>query len=177
MAGRRQQPVDAPAPRIMVGRIGSAHGLQGWLRIQSYTEPYENILDYSPWQLRIAADWCSVEVIQGRRQGKGLVAKLTGCDDRDAAHDLLGAEIFVHRQQLPKPNALQYYWADLIGAAVVNCAGVRLGRVVGLLSTGANDVLRTQGDRERLIPFLLNDVVREVDLSNRTIRVDWEPDF
>nr|MBS0022228.1 ribosome maturation factor RimM [Gammaproteobacteria bacterium] len=168
---------DGPAPRIVVGRVGSAHGIQGWLRIQSYTQPQENILDYSPWRLRIATDWRSVEVVEGRRQGKGLVVKLAGCADREAAHQLLGAEIFVDRQQLPEPNAMEYYWADLIGVVVVNCSGVELGRVVGLLATGANDVLRTQGDRERLIPFLLNDVVREVDLRNRTIRVDWEPDF
>jgi 16S rRNA processing protein RimM len=72
---------------------------------------------------------------------------------------------------------MEYYWADLLGMEVVNCSGVWLGRVVGLLSTGANDVLRIQGDQERLIPFLLNDVVREIDLKDKTMRVDWEPDF
>lgn len=168
---------EKPTDRIAVGRIGSAHGVHGWVRIQSFTEPPANIFDYSPWQLRLTANWRSAEVIQGRRQGKGWVAKLVGYEDRDAVHNLLGAEIYVDRERLPAPNAMEYYWADLLGARVVNCSGVELGRVVGLLSTGANDVLRILGDRERLIPFLLTEVVREVDLRNQTIRVDWEADF
>ncbi len=168
---------EKPTQRIVVGRVGSAHGVHGWVRVQSFTEPQANILDYSPWQLRLAADWRSVEVVHGRCLGRGLAVKLAGCDDRDAARDLLGAQIYVEREQLPAPSAREYYWADLLGARVVNCSGIEFGRVIGLLSTGANDVLRTSGDRERLIPFLLNDVVREVDLRNQTIRVDWEADF
>lgn len=163
--------------RIAVGRIGRAYGVQGWVRIESYTEPPANIFTYCPWQLRMPAGWRAAEAVEGRRQGKGLVAKLAGCDDRDTARGLQGAEIFIDRQQLPESNAMEYYWADLLGAEVVNCVGISLGRVVGLLCTGANDVLRVQGDRERLVPFLLNEVVREVDLNAKIIRVDWEPDF
>jgi 16S rRNA processing protein RimM len=177
MATCTRQRVDLPVQRLVVGRVGSAFGVHGWMRIQSYTEPQENILDYSPWQLRLAADWRSAEVVEGRRQGKGLVVKVAGCDDRDSARALLGAEIWVDRRQLSEPDVMEYYWADLLGMEVVNCSGVWLGRVVGLLSTGANDVLRIQGDQERLIPFLLNDVVREIDLKDKTMRVDWEPDF
>ena len=172
-----QEDDDAPTPRVVVGRVGGARGVQGWVRIHSYTEPQANILEYSPWQLKLSADWRSVDVVQGRRQGKGFVAKLSGYDDRQTADQLRGAEIYVDRRQLPEPDALEYYWADLLGAEVVNGSGVALGRVVGLLSTGANDVLRIHGDRERLVPFLLNDVVREVDLRDQIIRVDWDPDF
>jgi 16S rRNA processing protein RimM len=177
MAVPTQQRTDAPAKRIVVGRVGSAYGVHGWVWIRSYTEPQTNILDYSPWQLRLAAKWRSVQVLQGRRQGKGLAVRLIGCDDRDAARDLRGAEIVVDRRQLPGLNPMEYYWSDLLGVKVANCSGVDLGRVVGLLWTGANDVMCIQGDRERLIPFLPNDVVREVDLKNGIVRVDWEPDF
>lgn len=173
----QEPPADCPTQRLVVGRIGSACGVHGWVRIQSYTEPPENILDYSPWQLRVAAEWHWAQVVEGRRQGKGIVVKLAGYDDRDSARALQGAEIVVDRRQLPEPKMMEYYWTDLLGAQVFNCSGVHFGRVVGLLSTGANDVLRIQGDRERLVPFLLTEVVQQVDLRNKTIRVDWDPDF
>lgn len=169
--------MNRPARRIVVGRVGSAHGVHGWVRVWSYTNPEGNLLDYSPWQLKRAGACSLVQVVQGRMYGKRMVVKLAGYDDRQTAESLLGAEILVERQQLPALAAREYYWADLLGARVVNGSGVELGRVVGLLSTGANDVLRIQGDRDRLIPFLLDDVIREVDLEQRTIRVDWEPDF
>ncbi len=177
MAFVPQQSMNRPAQRIVMGRVGSTHGVHGWVRVWSYTDPERNLLDYSPWQLKRAGECSLVQVVHSRMHGRRMVVKLAGYDDRDAAESLLGAEILVERQKLPALATMEYYWADLLGARVVNGSGVELGRVVGLLSTGANDVLRIQGDRDRLIPFLLNDVIREVDLEQHTIRVDWEPDF
>ncbi len=95
----------------------------------------------------------------GRAQGKGMIARLPGIDDRDAAAELLGAEIRILRSALPKPKRGEYYWIDLEGLSVSSVEGVELGRVSHLFATGANDVLVVRdGDRERLIPYVMGAV-------------------
>jgi 16S rRNA processing protein RimM len=116
-------------------------------------------------------------VLQWQRHGKGLIVRLQHCDDRDLAQSLVGAEIAVRRSQLPQPAADEFYWTDLEGLRVETTEGVVLGLVHGLLATGANDVLVVRGERERLIPFVWDQVVRELDFAQGLMRVDWDPDF
>ena len=149
----------------------------GWVRAVSWCEPPDNLLTYSPWYLRLRDGWTVCRLEEGRAHGKGVVARLEGCNDRDQAQALGGAAVAVRRSQLPDPGTGEFYWADLIGLRVVGAGGRDLGRVSGLIETGANDVLVVQGDRERLIPYLPGQVVLEVDLDAKRIRVDWDPDF
>lgn len=161
--------------RVVLGRITGLYGVKGWVRVYSETEPREGILSYSPWL--IGQDLSERRLLDGRRQGRGVVAHLEGCDDRDQAAELLGQEIAVWRHQLPPPRPDEFYWIDLEGLTVINRAGVELGLVSHLFATGANDVLVVRGERERLIPFVWEQVILEVDFAQRLIRVDWEPDF
>lgn len=170
--------------RVVVGKVAGVYGLRGWVKVLSYTEPKQNILSYSPWLLRLARGWCGMDVAEGRVHGKGIVARLAACEDRDAAALLVGADIAVLRGTLPKTEAGTYYWTDLIGLRVVTLQGVELGTVQRLFETGANDVLvvvapdaRGGKPRERLIPFIEGDVVREVDLEDEVLRVEWDPEF
>jgi 16S rRNA processing protein RimM len=158
------------AEPLVLGYISGLHGVQGWVKVFSYTDPRDNILNYSPWELAGR----SLKVEHGRIQGKGLVAKLSGIDDRDAAAVLLGAEIKVARERLPPLPEGEYYWADLCGLRVFDQAGRCLGVVDHLLETGANDVLVVKGEREILIPLVFGPVVKEVDLAGGSLRVDWE---
>jgi 16S rRNA processing protein RimM len=159
--------------RVALGRIGAPHGVRGWVRIFSDTEPPENILRYRPWLV----DDRETQVIEGRRHGKALIALLVGCEDRDAAAALAGRRIMVYRDQLPPPRSDEFYWIDLEGLAVQTSSGVELGRVSHLFATGANDVLVVQGERERLLPFVWGQVVRDVDFGAGRILVDWDADF
>lgn len=143
----------------------------------SYTEPRENILTYQPWYLRTGDDWQPCRLAEGRRHGKGVVARLDGCEDRDQAAALMDREIRVAREQLPATAPGEYYWQDLIGLQVVTLAGDPLGRVDHLLETGANDVLVVAGEREHLIPFVMDRIVVDVDLEAGVMRVDWDKDF
>ena len=163
--------------KIVIGRIAGLYGVRGWVKVYSWTEPREAIIGYSPWQVRIGGGWREMRVAEGRRHGKGVVVRLEGCDDRDEAAKLLGAEIAISRSQLPGTAAGEYYWTDLVGLKVVTREGVELGVVKSLMETGANDVLVVQGERERLIPYLFGEVVMEVDLEHRLMRVDWDPEF
>jgi 16S rRNA processing protein RimM len=161
--------------RVVLGRIVGVYGVRGWVRVFSETEPREAILGYSPWLLGTGHK--PRRVIEGRRHGKGVVAHLAGCDDRDQAATLVDQEIAVERGQLPPPSPDELYWVDLEGLQVWAPGGVYLGVVDHLFSTGVNDVLVVSGERERLIPFAWGDVIQTVDLEGGRIEVDWDPDF
>ena len=163
---------------LTVGRIVGIHGVDGWVKLESWTEPSLRIFAYRPWRLTLAGTDFEVASAHGHEQGKGIVAKLPGCDDRDAAAKLVGAEIQVPRSALPKPKPGEFYWADLEGLDVVTVDEVPLGKVSHLFATGANDVLVVHdGIRERLIPFVIGQFVKEVDLKTGRIMVDWDPEF
>lgn len=165
------------AQRILVGRVRGLYGVRGWVKISTHTERWENILAYTPWQLCVGGTWRTTQIEDWRWFGKGLAVKLDVCDDRDTARRWMGADIAVFREQLPTIGDGEYYWADLVGLQVINREGVELGCVDRLMETGANDVLIIRGDRERLVPFLLKDVVLDVDLVDGLIRVNWDEDF
>ena len=167
---------DALRQPVILGRIVGLFGIRGWVKVHSYTEPREAVLDHRNWLLDREGDWQRFGLVEGRRQGKGIVVCLQGIDDRDAAAELLGSDIGVDRDALPQPERGHYYWADLEGLAVVHKDGTELGTVAYLMETGANDVLVVDGAVERLIPFVPGTVILDVDLAAGVIRVDWEWD-
>ena len=163
--------------RIGIGKITGVFGVKGWVKVFSDTAPKENILAYSPWYLEKGNENKLVKVINGRLQGKAIVAQLEDIDDRDQAELLAGWDISIAREQLPSISADEYYWSDLIGLKVSTIDNQELGVVDYLLETGANDVLVIKGDRERLIPFLQDQTILKIDLEAGEIKVDWDPDF
>ena len=165
---------DAP---IVIGKLIGAHGVRGWLKVYSWTQPRENILRYDPWLLRRGGEWRSVRLLDGRKQGKSIVARLDGVDDRDEALALREVEVAIRPDQLEALEEGEYYWSELIGLQVRNLGGETLGEVTNLMETGADDVLVVRGEVERLIPFSLPEIVRRVDLDAGEIIVDWEPDY
>lgn len=168
---------------IVLGRIAGPYGIKGWLRVQSFTEPADNLAGYKPVWIGRSGEWKETTIRRFEAHGKGWVAQLKGCDDRNAAEALAGAEIAVPRQQLPALKPGEYYWTDLEGSVVYNRQGEFLGLVDRLLETGANDVLLvvpaegSLDDQERLIPWVPDRYVVDVDLAAKRIEVDWEADF
>ncbi len=162
---------------VIMGRIASAHGIKGWVKIQPYTEYLDSLLDYKTWWIGAEqGPWQEVKVLECEAHNKTLAALLPNCPDRNASERLKGLLIAVPRDSLPKQPDDEYYWSDLIGLAVVNEAGITLGAVTQLLETGANQVLMVQGDSgEILIPFVAT-AIKQVDVKNKTIRVDWSAD-
>lgn len=163
---------------IVVGTIVGLYGVRGWVRVMSHTQPRENLLHYGQWQLSQHGRWRPIELEAGKVHGKGLVIKLQECSDRELARQLIGADIAVPRSELGPAEEGEYYWADLVGLRVETIEGQPLGVVDHLIETGANDVLVIQGDdRERLVPFVADAVIKQVDLAAGLIQVDWDPDF
>lgn len=161
---------------IEIGHVLGVHGLRGQLRVYSLTDPRENIVRYSPWVLEHRGQRHELKV-SGSRVGKHVVAQLEGVTDRSQAEEWIGARIHIRRDQLPQLPGGEYYWSQLVGLEVSNLQDVVFGCVDHLIETGANDVLVVKGDRERLVPWLPGTVIREVDLKQGRIRVDWDADF
>ncbi|HEY5700741.1 MAG TPA: ribosome maturation factor RimM [Gammaproteobacteria bacterium] len=162
---------------IRLGKIAGAYGVRGWVRVSSDTEPADGILHYRPWRLLLNGEWVEVGVAEGRRHSRGVVVRLDGCNDRNAAVAYSGVVIAVPRTQMPALGSGEFYWFDLIGLSVVTRGGEVLGKVNYLMQTGANDVLVLTGERERLIPFINDEVVLNVNLADGRITVDWDPEF
>ena len=161
---------------ITLGKIVGVFGVKGWVKVFSETRPREQIFKYTPWLLVLNGDEFEVEVLEGRQQGKGLIASLKGYTDCEDARRLIGSEIIVSQESLPKTGKNEYYGSQLTGLNVINLQGIELGKVVNLFETGANDVLVVKGEKERLIPFTEFAVI-DVDIDSNNIVVDWDEDF
>jgi len=159
---------------IVIGKIGATYGIQGWLKIISFTEPQLGILEYSDWLLEDSKGWKRINVKAGKPHGKGLIAKLPGLENPEQARLLTGKKIAIKREQLPSLKKREYYWADLEGLTVVNENNAPLGKIIYLMETGSNDVLVVKGEKEHAIPFLLDEVVLSVDLTKKIMMVRWE---
>jgi 16S rRNA processing protein RimM len=184
---------DEASEKVILGRITGVYGVKGWVKVFSYTDPMEAIVDYSPWYIRAvnrkSADWTKVKLKAGKRHAKTVVAKLEHCNDRDAAMAYIDTEIAIEKQQLEElTEQNEYYWRDLIGLRVINQQDVELGIVKSLMETGANDVLVVVSENvaeegaeketvERLIPWTMNNAIIAVDLEKNVIEVDWDPEF
>ena len=169
---------------LILGRITSVFGIKGWVKVFSYTDPMDQILDYSDWQISNGGPWRSIEIDSGRSHGKGMVIHIEGCDDREIAKEYGGYEIAVEKSQLASLDKDDFYWHELEGQIVWTTQGVKLGRVDHMMSAGgANDIMVVKANRdsvdqrERMIPYLFGEVVKSVNLEDRRIEVDWDPDF
>jgi len=171
---------------IALGRISGLFGVKGWVKVFSDTQPRENITQYGIWWLNSAdntKDWQQIKVVKAQPHGKTIIASLDGITTREAAATLIGQQVAIPRHLLPKAQEDEYYWADLVGCNVVSVTGQNMGLVDRLFETGANDVLVVKrsneaGDNgEILIPWVVPDVITEIDIAAKQIVVDWDPDY
>jgi 16S rRNA processing protein RimM len=163
---------------VVMGRIAGAQGIQGWIKVHAYTAEPASLLDYRTWWLGDEKQgWRELDVLQSSVHGRGVIAQVMGCHDRNTAEKYKGLLIAIPRSRLPQPAEDEYYWTDLIGLEVRNLGDERLGTVDTLQDTGANQVLCVKGEQgEILIPFIAS-AVKQVDLAGRIIRVDWQADY
>ncbi|WP_370981479.1 ribosome maturation factor RimM [Agaribacterium sp. ZY112] len=170
-----------------VGRISGVHGIKGWVKVSSFTEPPENLFDYSPWRIKSKGQWRTLEVERAQPHKGGWIVRLVGVDDRTAAEAFKLHDIFVEQDQFADLDDGEFYWHELIGLRVLSEQEdseqlLDFGVVKELLETGANDVLVIQADAqsiddtERLVPYVPDVFVKEIDLEARRIIVRWGRD-
>jgi 16S rRNA processing protein RimM len=160
-----------PERLILLGEIGSAHGIRGEVSIRTFTEDPADIAAYGP--LSDKAGKRSFKIAGLRVTGKAVVARLEGVDDRTAAEKLRNTGLYVKRSQLPELEPGAYYYEDLAGLAAVDPDGSVLGTVVGVVNFGAGDLVEISrpGERETLLVPFTKDAVPEVDLDTGRVTV------
>lgn len=191
---------EAASDFVVLGKIIGFFGVKGWVKVHSHTEPRENIVSYKQWWLGKGENKQVINVLNGKRTGKNVVAELEGIGSREQAEGLMGKSISIPRNAMPALSNGEIYWTDLVGCDVEDTNGNRLGPVERLFETGANEVLvviderlevqqaaksgigkdktgKSRADGELLIPWIRPDVVKAVDVAARKIVVDWDPDF
>lgn len=164
---------------VVLGRLLDPYGVRGWMHLHPFGDDPLSWRQIDSWLLGPEqGPWRPVGLSGLKVHGDGLVVSLADVADRSAAEALKGRFLAVARSALPQPAADEFYWADLIGLRVINTAGEYIGRVQGLIETGANDVLRVLADdgEERLLPFVAA-VVLTVDREKGEISVDWGLDW
>ena len=160
---------------VFVGKVSGPHGIKGWVKVISYTNPLENILSYKEWFIINKEGKKQYYIEDFRIQGKRIIVKLDGIQDRNSAEDLKNKEILVSRIELPKLEKNTYYWNDLLDLPVLDKEGNQIGKVDSLFDTGSNDVLVivNQNKERFLVPFIMEEVIKKVDLVKEFISIDW----
>jgi 16S rRNA processing protein RimM len=161
--------------KIHVGKITDAHGIKGWLKIVSFTSPPENIVRYSSWIIQKDGKDQVYTVVEGKQNHNKIIVKLRNIDERTQAEKLKNSEIKIMRSELPNLGEQKYYWSDLEGLKVLNIDQESIGIVGSLFETGANDVLVVKGKKNKriLIPFVMDEIIKEVNIDLEYIKVDW----
>lgn len=182
------QSAELPPDAVEVGHIADAWGIKGWFKVIPYSSSAEALFSAKSWYLlpsdrgaKSFTDTAMLSIRQAKHHSDTVVAWAQGIDDRNGAEALRGARIFVSRANFPATTEDEYYWVDLIGLDVVNREGVALGQVRELLSTGPQTVLVLAYEQdgkplERMIPFV-SAFVDKVELPEKRITVDWQPDY
>ncbi len=151
---------------VLLGKVTRAHGIRGEIKVYPYSGDPGNFKKYRTLYLSAGADTARrAFVCQGARiQGNQVLLRLEGCGDRDQAQRLVGREVWLRREDLPELDEDEFYLHELEGRLVVTNQGDEVGRVTGILATGAHDILVVRdGTREHLVPLVAEFLVRIED--------------
>jgi 16S rRNA processing protein RimM len=158
---------------IELGVVGAPFGVRGWIKLRSFTDPPERLLQHRTLQLGQGGAWTTYRIESSGRSGGQLTAKLVGVNDRDQAQALRGAQVCVPRSELPQRDDKDFYRADLIDCEVQNLAGFRLGVVKHFVESPAQVLMVVRGEKEYWVPAVPQHL-RRVDLQARLVVVDWD---
>lgn len=166
-----------PTDWVVVGRFGRPQGLKGLVRVISFTQPTENIIDYMPWHVAIRGEWQPIRINAVETHTRFILVQVEGYTQREQVGLLTNCDIAIQPQQLPVLPEDEFYWHNLIGMHVVNQNNQVLGTVVDIIATGSNDVLIVSGEKRHLVPYIPGEFVVQVDKAAGCILVNWDADF
>ena len=163
--------------KIIVGRFGSPFGVKGWIKLQSFTDPEDNLLDYKCWYWSNQDNWISIEHDDHVRHGKGWIVHLVGYDSPEAVRFLAGNDVAVARSEFPPLAEGEFYLNDLLGFSAVNLQGIELGTITGFIDSGAHELLVITGTKEHLVPLIKGVFFKSIDKPKQQVIIDWDPEF
>ena len=139
---------------VIIGKIVTTHGIKGWIVIQSYSYPPENIKNYNTF-LNIDEERRYFEILQLKIMPKKIIAQLRDYDNISLSESIVGQNIFIESCDIPKLKHGEYYWRDIEGLKVYTTKNQYLGLVDFIFNNGANDVLAVKQDNHYIyIPYI-----------------------
>lgn len=171
------KPTNEPDDVIVIGRFARTYGVQGWIKLISFTEPSDNILTYTNWLIRHQQQaWKPFEVEEVKCHGQGIIAKISGFDTPETVKYYTNAEVGIRRDDFPSLDPETVYLCDLPGYQVNNQSGEFLGTVESVFHSGAHDILNVKDQAHYLIPFVRDEFIIELDKIARRMTVAWASD-
>ena len=173
-----QKPLDPNSERyVIVGKLGKSYGIHGWLKVQSFTTPHENLLGYNPWYIDKQNQWVPLDLTGVKDIGNVFIAKINHVDSPEQAKYYTNLSIAIHQSQLPALAEGEYYWKDLTGLTVHTTTGTCLGKVDYIFDSGAHPIIVVNGEKEHLIPYIKDQFIVSINIAQQNIVVDWDSNF
>jgi len=157
--------------KILIAKIQAHQGLNGWLKIYSYSESIEKFSKYKYFFVLNNKKYIRLDV-EDSLINKSIKIKFKNFNSREDSNDYIGKDIYISEDQLDKLKENQFYWNDLIGLNVYLDNEEKIGVVTDMIETGSNDVLVIKGDNEILIPYIFGESVKNVIIEENKIIID-----
>tara|TARA_B100001057_G_C22683757_1_gene884844 strand:+ start:66 stop:560 length:495 start_codon:yes stop_codon:yes gene_type:complete len=125
---------------IVIGKIINTHGIKGWVSIQSYSYPKENIKNYKTF-LSLNGLVKKIEILDLRTMPKKIIININKYESISQSETIVGQDIFIDKYDIPTLENNEYYWKDLEGLDVITSKNKYLGKVDFIFNNGANDVI------------------------------------
>ena len=161
---------------VIIGRFGKTHGVCGWIKVISFTDPVESVLDYAPWTYLQKQNQATIKIEDHKWHSDQLLVKLEGYDSPEDVRSFTNREIMTVRSNLPPLADDKVYLLDLPGLIAINLQDETLGVIEKHFDSGAHLILDIRGDQHYLIPFVRDMFIQSIDLGAGIIRVDWASD-
>ncbi|WP_425619831.1 ribosome maturation factor RimM [Buchnera aphidicola] len=170
--------INKPIKPLVIGKVGKAYGILGWITIFSFTEKKEQIFSYLPWFFLKDNQWTKITVNNWKKYKNNFIVSVNNIFDRSIIKNFTNANIIISQNTLPLLKKNNYYWNDLINCTVFNTNYNYIGKVNNLIRTKNNDVLIvynqfSQLKKNILIPFIENQIIKNINIDNKLIIVTW----
>ena len=159
--------------KILIAKIQAHQGLNGWLKVYSYSESKKKFSNYKHFFVIKNETYVRLDV-EDSQVTKSIKIKFKNFSLREHSDEYIGKNLYIDRGQLVELDANQYYWNDLIGLEVYLEEGEQIGFVKDIIETGSNDVLVIKGSKgeEILIPYVFGESIKKVILNEKKIIID-----
>ena len=157
--------------KILITKIQAHQGLNGWLKVYSYSETKQKFSEYKYFFIQKDNNTIRLD-IEDISIGKSIKVKFKNFNCREDSQDYIGEEIFINEDQLDVLEANQFYWKELIGLTAYLNNGKKIGIVSDIIETGSNDVLVIKGEEEILVPYIFGESVMEVVVEEKKIIIN-----
>jgi 16S rRNA processing protein RimM len=155
---------------IAVGRILGTRGVGGEVRFRYYNESESTLSRYAAFYAEREGDYVKLAPMRVRLQRGQYMLQFSNVATHGEASSLVGKELFVREEDLPRLSEGEYYDYQLVGLTAVNELNEPIGSVKEVIHTKANDIIVIEGETEMLVP-MIEGFILGVDISASSIRV------